>query len=251
MNKGLVGIAALVALLASASTFAQATGPDGRPFVPGQFQAPPASPSSVLSLGEEDIEQQQREEITRIRRDQRNHDINLTTSMKFPGEEKIEFLGPGPLEGSPDSWKLPALKISLDAPKGERRWVCSNPLDLEAYCGDEDGCNIDVIIQRKGSVDEVLRITEQVTMENRRTSENRDPGTYGYTRQGGAGDELKWTTGKGDHSIIFQPWTSFYGFNYLHEYCTKSGQRSPAFAFPYNFSFLVRPEWSAVVVVND
>jgi len=125
-------------------------------------------------------------------------------------------------------------------------------VNLKDLCGDEDGCDIRLLMQHETDPNDQVRIIdEHIFMEQPSMSNNRNPGIYGWTRQSGGGD-AGWITGTATQYTIFAPWSWVYMLNYRSSYCPgQSGVAGSAWDDPYKFTFMSHPLVRTRVIVYD
>ena len=131
-------------------------------------------------------------------------------------------------------------------------YACIHDVDLEDYCGDEDGCTIRLLMQHEtDGYDQVHIIDEHIYMEQPDLSNNRNAGIYGWTRQSGGGD-YAWVTGTTNlYYTIFNPWDWVWMLNYKHPYCPDQTVTSSPYTNPYMFTFMSHPYVRATFIVYD
>lgn len=124
--------------------------------------------------------------------------------------------------------------------------------NLEAHCGDEDGCRITLLMQNQASSDRVRVIDEHIYMEQTSASNNTNPGIYGYTRQEGGGERF-WQTGIGNSAreTMFNPWDWAWMFDYIHDSCPGQIGNSSTFNDPYEFVFMSESTITTKFIVQD
>ncbi len=130
-------------------------------------------------------------------------------------------------------------------------WACEDK-NLTDYCGDEDGCNIRLELQHETDANDQVRVIEEnIFMEQPSMSNNRNPGTYGWTRQEGGGD-FPWITGTSGGYTIFDAWHWAYAFNYKYQYCEgQGGVAGSAWDDHYKFTFMSNPSVRTKVIIYD
>jgi len=123
--------------------------------------------------------------------------------------------------------------------------------NLQDLCGDEDGCDIRILMQHENDGNDQVRIIdEHIFMEQSSMSNNRGSGTYGWTRQSGGGD-YSWITGAGNRYTIFSPWDWVWMLNYRHDYCPGQSGHGSAWDDHYKFTFMSHPHVRTKVIVYD
>jgi len=142
------------------------------------------------------------------------------------------------------------LKIEVNPGNNTTQYVCEHNVDLEEYCGDEDGCKIVLNMNSKTEgTDQVRTITEYIYMEESSFSSNNHPGTYGWTKEsGGNGGDMSWITGSTTRHSIFEPWGWVFMYNYKRPEC---GGDNSIYADPYTFTFMTAPAVRAKIFVYD
>jgi len=131
-----------------------------------------------------------------------------------------------------------------------KTWACEDK-NLTEYCGDEDGCNIRLELQHETDGNDQVRVIEEnIFMEQPSMSNNRNIGTYGWTRQDGG--DYSWITGTNNRYTIFGPWDWTYAFNYKHQNCQgQGGVAGSAWDDPYKFTFMSHPNVRTKVIIYD
>ena len=124
--------------------------------------------------------------------------------------------------------------------------------NLEAHCGDEDGCRITLLMQNQASSDKVRVIDEHIYMEQTSASNNTNAGIYGWTRQEGGGN-FAWQTGIGNSAreTMFNPWNWAWMFDYIHDSCPGQIGHSSTFNDPYDFVFMSESTITTKFIVQD
>lgn len=145
---------------------------------------------------------------------------------------------------------IPKIVFVLDS-DNTTDWKCQN-INLQESCGDLDGCNITLSLQHKiDGTDMVRGVEERIFMEHSMLSNNKHPGTHGYTRQQ-SGGEMAWITGTAAKYHMFAPWGWIYMQNYEHQLCPGNrGRQGNAFPNPYDFQMLVHPHVRALIMIED
>lgn len=159
----------------------------------------------------------------------------------------------GTILESADRFGSPPLKFEVGIKNNTSTWDCECNVDLEDYCGDEDGCRIRLLMQHEtDSYDKVKCIEEFIYMEQPDKSSKKYPGVYGWTRQMGGGD-VAWIAGVNNKNYeIFGPWDWAYMYNYNHKYCPgQSGATGPTHTNPYEFTFMSHPHVLTTIFVYD
>ena len=142
----------------------------------------------------------------------------------------------------------PPLTFEINAGNQTSNYVCKHDVDLESYCGDDDGCRIVLNMNHKNEQFDMVRtITEHIYMEQPSFSSNRKPDIYGWTRQEGGGD-YSWRNGANERYTIFNPWDWVYAFNYKSNTC---GGNYSIYSDPYTFTFMTSPVIRARITVYD
>jgi len=135
------------------------------------------------------------------------------------------------------------ITIELNDPTNTN-WTCSD-INLQDYCGDEDGCKIIYYGLHNGN-DQVRVLPSYIFMEQPGWSPNLRSGVYGFNRQDGG--DIGFNTGAGETYNIIQPWSWAWMQNYNFNGC---GGDNAAFADPYKFRFTTHPQIRSKFVIFD
>lgn len=132
-------------------------------------------------------------------------------------------------------------------PDPDFSYICLNDIDLEEYCGDDDGCVIRVVANRK--TDDYVTVTDfSLYAEQESFSNKVNVGFHGYTSS--ALGVISWIVGDAARSLIFDSpsdWVQL--VDYRHSYC--SGNNNLVYADPFKFTLLVPEAIRAKMIVYD
>ena len=154
------------------------------------------------------------------------------------------------------SWKggddsLPPKMYILNDGSNTTTYQCIDDVDLEDYCGDEDGCMVRFFMNHKTNGDDLVRTVEAlIYMEEPETFSNNQRATiYGWTRGEGGGD-VAWQRGDGIEQNVYAPW----GWAWIRDFKTTGGCSvgpNVEYTNPYTFSLMVHPAVRAKIIFYD
>lgn len=145
---------------------------------------------------------------------------------------------------------LPTLLYEINDNTQTSLYACVDNVNLEEYCGDEDGCTIRTMSNHKEAGDDQSVIREfYIYMEEPTFSSNNDPAVYGRT----SGDNNNnWINGTGTRrDSIFNADGWVWLLNYKDSNCTGVSHQSYAASDPYTFSFMVNPSIRTKIFIYD
>jgi hypothetical protein len=127
-------------------------------------------------------------------------------------------------------------------------FMCQD-VDLQAACGDEDGCRIRFMMQHKTHAQDEFRVAEALMgMETPAENGGRAVGIFGWINLSSSPSEFNFISGNGSTFVAANPYNAVYMITYRSSNCAGGDN---AILPAYNFRFMADPLWRARILVWD